>query len=70
MRVEDYVRRQPTKAALAALGAGLVFNLVPPRMIARVAATLAARLLPPALLGLGVLKAFEMCCDKDSAGTH
>lgn len=63
-RVEDYVREQPTKAVAAALGVGLVLNLAPPRMLARLTSTLASRLLPPALLGLGVLKAFEICCEK------
>jgi len=63
-RVEDYVREQPTKAVAAALGVGLVLNLAPPRMLARITSTLASRLLPPALLGLGVLKAFEICCEK------
>ncbi|MBB5031912.1 DUF883 C-terminal domain-containing protein [Prosthecobacter vanneervenii] len=62
--VEDYVREQPTKAVAAALGVGLVLNLAPPRMLARITSTLASRLLPPALLGLGVLKAFEICCEK------
>lgn len=63
-RVEDYVREQPAKAVAAALGVGLVLNLAPPRMLARITSTLASRLLPPALLGLGVLKAFEICCEK------
>lgn len=64
-RIEDYVRREPTKAAAAALGAGLALNLIPSRLIARVTATIATSILPPVLLGLGVLKAFEVCCEKD-----
>lgn len=65
-RVEDYVRREPTKATAAALGAGLVLNLVPARYLASATAGLATRLLPPVLLGLGVLKAFEICCEKEA----
>jgi len=66
-RVEDFVRREPAKATIAAFGAGLVLHMLPPRMIAGVTAAIATGVLPPALLGLGVLKAFEICCEKDSA---
>lgn len=66
-RVEDCVRREPTKAVVVAMGAGLVLNLLPSRVLARATASIATRLLPPLLLGLGVLKAFEICCEKDAA---
>lgn len=66
-RVEEYVRREPTKAAAAALGTGLVLNLLPPRLLASVTGNIVTRLLPPVLLGLGVLKAFEICCEKETA---
>lgn len=66
-KVEDCVRREPTKAVVVALGAGLALNLLPSRMVARATASIATRLLPPILLGLGVLKAFEICCEKDAA---
>jgi len=69
-RVEEFVRREPAKAAVAAFGAGVILQLLPPRMIAGVTAAIATRVLPPALLGLGVLKAFEICCEKDRAETH
>jgi len=65
-RVEDYVRREPTQAAALALGAGVVLNLLPPRLLVGVATSIATRLLPPVLLGLGMLKAFEMCCEKEA----
>ena len=68
-RVEDYVRREPTQAAVLALGAGVVLNLLPPRLLAGVATSIATRLLPPVLLGLGMLKAFEMCCEKEAGRT-
>lgn len=61
-KTEAYVRREPAKAVAAAFGAGLLLKLLPARAIARPIATLAAGLLPPALLGLGLLKAFELCC--------
>lgn len=66
-KVEDCVRKDPTKAVVVALGAGLALNLLPSRMVARATASIATRLLPPILLGLGVLKAFEICCEKDAA---
>lgn len=66
-RVEDCVRREPTKAVVVAMGAGLVLNLLPSRVLARATASIATRLLPPLLLGLGMLKAFEICCEKDAA---
>jgi hypothetical protein len=68
-RVEDYVRREPTQAAALALGAGVVLNLLPPRLLVGVATSIATRLLPPVLLGLGMLKAFEMCCEKEVGRT-
>ncbi len=66
-RVEDYVRQDPTKAVVVALGTGLVLNMLPTRVLARATASIVTRLLPPALLGLGVIKAFEICCEKDAA---
>ena len=68
-RVEDCVRREPTKAVVVALGTGLVLNLLPTRMLAGVTASIMTRLLPPVLLGLGVLKAFEIWCEKEDART-
>ena len=61
-KTEEYVRREPAKAVAAAFGAGLLLKLLPTRAVARPIATLAVSLLPPALLGLGLLKAFELCC--------
>jgi hypothetical protein len=61
-RAEDYVRREPTKAVGAALGAGLLLTLLPTRSMVRPIASLGAALLPPALVGLGLIKAFELCC--------
>jgi hypothetical protein len=60
-RTEDYVRREPTKAVAAAMGAGLLLKLLPTRSMVRPITTLAVALLPPALLGLGLIKAFELC---------
>lgn len=63
--VEDYVRREPLKASAMAFGAGLLLKVLPARAIARPVATLAVKLLPPALVGLGMLKALEICCQHE-----
>jgi len=65
-RTEDYVRREPTKAVAAAMGAGLLLKLLPTRSMVRPITTLAVVLLPPALLGLGLIKAFELCFQPDT----
>ena len=62
-KVETYVRREPVKAVVAAIGAGLLLKLLPPRAVARPITALAVTLLPPALLGFVMLKAFELCCE-------
>lgn len=63
-RTEAYVRREPAKAMAAAMGAGLLLKLLPARAMVRPLATLAVTLVPPALLGLGLVKAFELCCQQ------
>jgi uncharacterized protein YacL len=60
-RTEDYVRREPVTAMVAAIGAGLLLKLLPARAVARPLASLAMAILPSALLGLGVMKALELC---------
>jgi uncharacterized protein YacL len=60
-QTEDYVRREPVSAIIIAFGAGLLLQILPARIIARPISTLAVKVLPTMLLGLGVLKAFEVC---------
>jgi hypothetical protein len=67
-RVDQYVREEPAKAVAAAFCAGLLLKLLPARTVARPVAALTVKLLPPALLGLGMIKAFEMCSAKHSCG--
>lgn len=64
-QAEDFVRREPGKAVVAAFGVGLALRVLPPRFVGRAAGTLLARVLPPTLLALGVLKAFELCCEHE-----
>ena len=63
-QVEEYVRREPTKAMAVALGVGVLLKILPPRLVASAVSNVAARVVPPTLLALGVLKAFEICSAK------
>lgn len=71
-KMEDFVRREPSKAVAVAFGAGLLLKLLPPRAVARPLAAVTAKLLPPTLLGLGLVKALELartagCCRRPDA---
>ncbi|WP_395736837.1 hypothetical protein [Prosthecobacter sp.] len=61
-RAEEYVRREPAKVVGAALGAGLLLSILPARSMKRPIASLGSLLLSPALIGLGLIKVFEICC--------
>ncbi len=67
-RAEDYARRDPAKAMAAAFGAGLLLNLIPPRVIIGTVTAVAVPFMRPALLALGLFKAFELCCKDDKPG--
>jgi hypothetical protein len=66
-KVEDYVRKEPVKAVATAFFAGLLLELLPARAIARPLTAVTVKLLPPTLLGLGLLKAYELCCQKNQS---
>ena len=69
-KTEDYVRKEPGKAIAVAFGAALLLKLLPTRALVGAVTEVAVRLLPPALLTLGVIKAFEICCEKADGGTR
>ena len=54
---EAFARREPAKAVATAFGAGLLLHLLPLRAVTAVAIALAR----PALIILGLLKAWELC---------
>lgn len=66
-KAEDYARREPAKAAAAAFGAGLLLNVIPPRLIIGTVAAVTVPFVRPALFALGLLKAFELCSKDDAA---
>jgi hypothetical protein len=64
-QAEEYARRDPAKAMATAFGAGLLLNLVPPRVVVGTVTAVAVPFMRPALLALGLFKAFELCCKAD-----
>ncbi len=64
--LKDFARREPAQAVAAAIGVGLLINLLPTRMVAGTVAIVGATLVRPVLLSLGVTKAVELCCQKPS----
>jgi hypothetical protein len=60
-RAQTFAQEQPGKALAAGLAVGMLMNLIPSRLFTG-AAKLAAPLVRPALLTLGVLKACELYC--------
>ncbi len=66
-KARNFAQEQPAKAMAAGLAAGILMNLLPSRLFSG-AVRLAAPLVRPALLTLGVVKACELCC-RDRRGT-
>ena len=64
--LKQFARREPGQAVAAAVGVGLLINLLPTRLVAGTAAVMGAMLVRPVLLSLGVTKAMELCCQKSS----
>ena len=63
---EAFARREPAKAVASALGAGFLLHLLPIGAILRALAAVAFALARPALLFLGLQKAWDICpCKKE-----
>lgn len=62
--IKAFAKREPGQAMAAAVGAGLLINLLPTRLVAGTAAAAGAMLVRPILLSLGVTKLMELCCQK------
>ena len=58
-KVDDFTRRQPTKAFASAAGFGFLLHLLPIGAIVGGLVSMSFALLRPALLFFGLLKAFE-----------
>lgn len=61
---ETVARRDPTKAVATAFGVGVLLNVLPTRFIVGSVATVAATVIRPTLMTLGVIKAFEIYLDQ------
>jgi hypothetical protein len=64
--LREFAFKEPTKAVAVAFGVGLLINLLPTRVLAGGAAAVAATLVRPTLLSLGVIKAVELCYSQTS----
>jgi hypothetical protein len=64
--LKEFARREPARAVAAAIGVGLLINLLPSRLVAGTVTVAGALLVRPLLLSLGVTKAMELCCQKSS----
>jgi transcription initiation factor TFIIIB Brf1 subunit/transcription initiation factor TFIIB len=60
-QAQTMARNEPAKAVAAAVGAGVVLNILPLRFLVASATAVTLTMLRPALLTLGVIKAFELC---------
>lgn len=65
--IKTFAQREPGQAVAAAIGAGLLINLLPTRLVAGTAAAVGALLVRPVLLSLGLTKALELCCQNSSS---
>ena len=64
---EAFALREPGKAVISAVGAGLLLHLLPVRAICGALAAVAVAAARPALIFLGMMKLSELCpCKKES----
>ena len=59
--METFARRDPSKAALVAIGMGFALQALPTRAMVATVTAVTMTVLRPALLRLGVIKALELC---------
>ncbi|QIF02595.1 hypothetical protein [Roseimicrobium sp. ORNL1] len=67
---EVTLRREPAKAVAMAFGIGLLFHVLPKRLIVSTATTTALTLLKPALLTFGIVKAAELVLSQSKPEAH
>ena len=65
-KADDYARHEPTKAVVSAAGAGFLINLLPIGAIVGALAGVAFAMARPALLFLGLMKAYELLRTKST----
>lgn len=57
---ETVARHDPAKAIAAAVGVGVLLNILPTRFLFRSVASVASTIVRPTLITLGAIKAFEI----------
>lgn len=67
--IKAFAQREPGQAVAAAIGAGLLINLLPTRLVAGTVTVVGATLVRPLLLALGVTKVMELCCQESPTKT-
>ena len=67
---DDFARREPTKAALSAFGAGFILNLLPVGAIVGALAAVLFAMARPVLLFLGLMKACDLWRSKTNLNSH
>lgn len=65
--LENFAHREPVTTMAAVVGAGLLINLLPTKVVVGTVTIMGALLIRPVLLSLGVTKAMELCCQKSTA---
>lgn len=60
-QAEKMAQDEPAKTVAAAVGAGILLHIVPLRFLVAGATAVTLTMLRPALLTLGLIKAFELC---------
>ncbi len=58
---DNMARNEPAKAVAAVLGLGLALHVLPTRLLVASVTAVTLTMLRPALLTLGMVKAFELC---------
>lgn len=67
---DDFARREPTKAAVSAFGAGFLLNLLPIGAIVGALVAVVFAMARPVLLFLGVMKACDLFRRKNNSNSH
>jgi hypothetical protein len=63
---ETMAHKDPAKAVATAVGVGILLNVLPTRFLVASATAVTLTMLRPALLTLGLIKAFELCSSQSN----
>ena len=69
-KCDDFARREPTKAAVSAFGAGFLLNLLPIGALVGALVAVVFAMARPVLLFLGVMKVCDLCRCKTTSTSH